>query len=131
MPLVRIPTTGATLVASAQVVRRQVFTVPAGAAINASNKLALQVNNLPNAFFYLIQTTGANGISFAPFFAVDNTDVAGRVRPNWLQLAPPTGLLLATPSSFTVRLIANMITLGIANPTGAPATITCVIGASQ
>lgn len=131
MPLVRIPTTGSTLVSSAQVVSRQVFTVAAGAAISASNTLSIQVNNLPNAFFYLIQQTGANGLSFAPFFAVDNRDVAGAVRPNWLQLSPPTALLLTTPAFFNVRLIANMITLGVANPTGVDATLICVIGASQ
>ena len=131
MPLVRIPTTGAQLIASAQVVQRRQLTIAAGAAISPLQALELQVNNLPNVFIWIEQTAGANGLSFSPYFAVDNTNVAGTVRPNWLQLAPASAIALGVPTFFNLRIVGNMITLGIDNPTGAAATLQVVVGASQ
>jgi hypothetical protein len=104
MPLVRIPTTGAQLIASAQVVQ---------------------------VFIWLEQTAGANGIAFSPYFAVDNINSAGTVRPNWLQLAPSSAIALGVPTFFNLRIVGNMITLGIDNPTLSAATLQVVVGASQ
>jgi hypothetical protein len=131
MPLVRIPTTGAELVASAQVVRRRTITVAAGAAITPLPALQLQINNLPNIFIWMEQTAGANGIAFSPYFAVDNINVAGAVQPNWLQLAPSSAIALGVPTFFNLRIVGNMITLGIDNPTLSAATLQVVVGASQ
>jgi hypothetical protein len=131
MPLVRIPTTGSELVASAQVVRRRVITVGAGVGLDPLQTLELQINNLPNIFIWLRQTAGVNGISFSPYFAVDNTNTAGAVRPNWLQLAPASAIGLNVPNFFNLRIVGNMITIGIDNPTAAAATLQVVVGASQ
>ena len=131
MPLVRIPTTGAELVASAQVVRRRTITVLAGAAITPLPALQLQINNLPNIFIWMEQTAGANGIAFAPFFAVDNLNSAGTVVPNWLQLAPSSAIAVGVPAFCNLRIVGNMLTLGIDNPTANNATLQIVVGASQ
>ena len=131
MPLVRIPTTGAELVASAQVVRRRTITIAAGAAITPLPSLQLQINNLPNIFIWMEQTAGANGIAFAPYFAVDNLNTAGAVGPNWLQLAPSSAIAVGVPAFFNLRIVGNMLTLGIDNPTASAATLQVVVGASQ
>lgn len=131
MPLVRIPTTGAELLASAQVVKRRQIIIAAAAGIVPLESLELQINNLPHVFVWILQTAGQNGISFSPYFAVDNANTAGAVRPNWLQLASASAVGLGVPTFFNLRIVGNMITIGIDNPTAAAATLQVVVGASQ
>ena len=133
MPLVRLPTTGAELVASANVYLRRTVTIVPGTSTNFLQDINLQINNLPNIFVWIRQTGGVMGLSFFPSFAVDNIDVAGVVTPNWLPLTVPQAVFLNQPSFFTFRIVATMLTLGVDYPGGgiANATVEVVIGASQ
>lgn len=127
MPIVRVPVAGSELVASASVFKRKTLVIPVGATSTLAD-LAIQCNNLPNAFFYLHQTAGDLGADFVPYFAVDNTTNA---QPNWLPLAPPQAVFLLTPTFLNVRVVATMLSIQVANQTAKPQTFELVVAASQ
>ena len=127
MPIVRVPVAGSEIIASAAVFKRKTVTV-AGGADSVLADLAIQVNNLPNAFFYLHQTAGLVGATFQPYFAVDNTTNAA---PNWMVLTPPQAVFLLTPMSVNLRVVATMITVEIKNVTNQAQTFDLVVAASQ
>ena len=133
MPIVRVPVAGSDIIASASVFKRKTVTLAGGpnATITSLNDLGIQVNNLPNAFIYVFQTAGIDGSVFTPYFAVDNLNTAGTVGPNWLQLAPSSAIAVGVPAFFNLRIVGNMLTLGIDNPTANNATLQIVVGASQ
>ena len=131
MPLVRVTTTGSEIVASAQVSRRLVVTLSEGQT-SVLTELGLQVNNLPNAFIWIEQTSGALGAEFSPLFAVDNV-WTGTSTPNWKKLTPAQALFPDTPAFFNFRVVANMLTIGITTP-ALPVgnyVFDCIIAASQ
>jgi hypothetical protein len=131
MPVVRVPTAGSEIIASATVTQRRRFTLAGGAQLLTSN-MALQVNNLPNVFIYVLQTAGGvPGLTVTPLFAVDNTVTGGAVAPYWLELAPAQAIFPAVPQFFNFRVIANMITCSVSNTAGVDITFDCVVAASQ
>ena len=130
MPTVRIPTAGNELVASAAVTRLRKVTVAAGTT-EVLEQLQLQCNNLPNIFVWIYQTSGVAGLVYAPQFAVDNVTSGGVVVPNWLPLTTFQAIFLNTPSFVNLRVIANMITIEIGNPTASDAELQIVLAASQ
>ena len=130
MPIVRIPVAGSELVASASAFKRRVLTVPSQATVTLDD-VAIQCNNLPNAFFWIRQESGLAGLSFTPVFAVDNTSAGPQVIPNWLPLSAPQALFLLQPTFVNQRIVATMLTLQVSNPTGQPATLNVLVAASQ
>ena len=111
MPLVRVPTAGSQIIASATVERRRTLTLAAGASLLVSD-MQIQVNNLPNAFLYFYQPAGVNGLAFQPIFAVDNTSAGGVVIPRWLPLAPRAELHTAADKT-SVAYRRHLSQLGI------------------
>lgn len=131
MPLVRTPTAGSEIIASAAVTKRRRFTLAGGAQLQLA-EMALQVNNLPNVFIYISQPAGeAPGLTLTPAFAVDNTVTGGVVAPNWLALSAPQVVFPGVPQFFNFRVIANMITCTVVNTGGVNSTFDCVVAASQ
>ena len=127
MPIVRVPVAGSDLIASASVFKRKTLVVAANTKSTLAD-LAIQCNNLPNAFFYLHQTAGVIGANFEPYFAVDNTTNA---QPNWLPLTPPQAVFLLTPTFVNIRVVATMLSIQITNQTLNPQTFELVVAASQ
>jgi hypothetical protein len=131
MPLVRLPTAGSEIIASAAVTKRRRFTLAGGTQLQLAD-MELQVNNLPNVFIYIQQPAGgAPGLTLTPAFAVDNTVTGGVVAPNWLALSTPQAVFPAVPQFFNFRVIANMITCIVVNTAGVNITFDCVVAASQ
>ena len=130
MPIVRVPVAGSDLIASASVFKRKTLVVAANTKSTLAD-LAIQCNNLPNAFFWIRQESGLAGLSFTPVFAVDNTSAGPQVIPNWLPLSAPQALFFLQPTFVNQRIVATMLTLQVSNPTGQPATLNVLVAASQ
>lgn len=132
MPIVRVPVAGSDIFASASVFKRKTLTIPAAAGgvpgSNALADMAIQCNNLPNAFLYILQTGGLVGCAFIPYFAVDNTTGA---QPNWLPLTAGQAIFLNTPLFTNFRVVATMLSVQVSNPTAQAATLEVVVAASQ
>ena len=130
MPLVRVPTAGSQIIASATVERRRTLTLAAGASLLVSD-MQIQVNNLPNAFLYFYQPAGVNGLAFQPIFAVDNSTAGGVVIPRWLPLAPFQAVFVGVPAFFNFRVIATMLSVNVTYLGAAPISFDCITAASQ
>lgn len=131
MPLIRNPTAGASILASAKIARQFDLTIVQG---TTSNPLLteLQVNTLPAQLFYAILTAGPAGCTFEPRFAVTNTVVAGVIRPDYQPVLPPQILFLNVPVVINAKMIANMITGVVTCPGGgANAAVTVILSASM
>jgi hypothetical protein len=127
MPIIRVPVAGSEIIASASVFKRRSITIAAGTQ-SVLNDLGVQVNNLPNAFVYVYQTSGQVGVTFQPFFAVDNTTNA---LPNWLPATVQQAVFLFVPLFSNFRVVATMLSAQISNQTGQSATFEVVVAASQ
>ena len=132
MPLVRLPTTGSQIVASAQTVLDREFSLANGDVLTVRNAMQIQCNNLPNAFVWIEQTGGGLGLTFAPQFAVSNVTLGGAVVPDLLGLNTPNAIFLNTPAFFNFRVVANVLSLEVICPgAGGPFAVRCVVAASQ
>ena len=134
MPIVRNVTAGSAVTASAKISRRFTLSVGVGAS-NLATDAELQVNTLPNCFWYVIlQTGGVAGVTFTPQFAVDNaaTLVGTAPPPQYFPLHTPIVLALNVPVFVTQRIVANMIS-GIVTVPGEAAgdvTVQVILAAS-
>ena len=127
MPIVRVPVAGSEIIASASVFKRRTITLAQNSKLSLDT-MAVQVNNLPNAFLYVYQTNGINGSSFVPYFAVDNTTNA---QPNWLPLTGPQASFVFVPLFSNFRVVATMLTVEIENTSNLGATYEVIVAASQ
>ena len=127
MPLVRASTVGAQIIASAHVAREFIFTAAAGTT-SATTTIHLQVNDLPNATWYLKQTNAVAGGTFTPWFAVQNA--AGSL-PEWNEVTAPQALVPGVPIIVNQRLVANMITATVTAPVVGGVAVVLILASSQ
>ena len=132
MPLVRLPTSGSSIIASAQTVLDRDFSLANGDFATVQAAMQIQCNNLPNAFIWIEQSAGGLGVTFAPQFAVSNITLAGVVQPDLIGLNTPNAVFLNTPAFFNFRVVANVLSVSVICPAaGGPFAIRCVVAASQ
>jgi hypothetical protein len=132
MPLVRLPTTGSAIIASAQTVLDRTFSLANGDVLTVNAAMQIQCNNLPNAFIWIEQTGGGLGVTFAPQFAVSNITIGGVVQPDLIALNTPNAIFLNTPAFFNFRVVANVLSVAVQCPAaGGPFAIRTVVAASQ
>lgn len=132
MPLIRLPTTGSNIVASAQTVLDRTFSLANSDFATVQAAMQIQCNNLPNAFIWIEQTGGGLGVTFAPQFAVSNITLAGVSVPDLIGLNTPNAVFLNTPAFFNFRVVANVLSVAVICPAaGGPFAIRCVVAASQ
>jgi hypothetical protein len=133
MPIVRNITAGAQVVASAKIARHFTLNVGVGSSTTFTDA-QLQVNTLPNCFWYAFMTDAVGGVTLTPQFAVDNTPaVGGGIQPRYFNVLPPQVLIPNVPFFTTQRLIANMISGIITVPGGAagPVTVQLILASSM
>ena len=134
MPIVRNITAGAQVVASAKIARHFTLNVGVGSSTTFTDA-QLQVNTLPNCFWYAFTTDAVAGVTLTPQFSVDNTTtpfLAG-IQPRYFNVLPAQVLIPNVPFFTTQRLIANMISGIITVPGGAsvPVTVQLILASSM
>ena len=130
MPIVNNRIGSTQVVASARVARRFPLTVTQG-TISIPSLALIQINTLPNCVFYVLLDAGGPpppGVTFQPFFAVDNLNN----NPRLLPVTVPQLLVPGVPLVLSIRLIANVISGVISVPGGgADALVQIILSASQ
>jgi hypothetical protein len=130
MPIVRNVIGGAQITASAKIARRFPITFGVGGGTSVDTDAQLQVNTLPNCFWYVLIPAGSPVLAytFTPRFAVDNFGTL----PRYFNLLPPQNIVPGTPFSLSQRIAANMVSgvLFVPAALGAPLTIDIILSAS-
>lgn len=93
----------------------------------------LFVNQLPNLYFYIIQTAGANPSQVIPQMSVRRTSAGGGVKPEpeFIDLsAPLVTAALSVPLILSYSFPANLIRLRFIAPAGQTTSYKLIMGAS-
>lgn len=93
----------------------------------------LLVNQLPNLYFYIIQSAGANPSQVIPQMSVRRTSVGGGAAPSpeFIDLAAPIiTAALTVPLVLTYQFPANLIRLKFIAPAGQTTEFKLILGAS-
>ena len=129
MPVVSNLIGGAQITASMATSRRFPIEFTAAGGASADSQAQLQVNTLPNCFWYvLVPLGGPINCTFTSRFAVDNLVVT--TTPRFFSLQVATVLVPGTPFFVSERIAANVISGVLSVPAGAAVTIDIILSAS-